>query len=77
MFHGKVCKHATALALYTIRHPTTETKGETQNDAPKPFNQKALAEKLADLNKAPYRELKKIAFCDFANRWLQTTPKER
>lgn len=32
--------------------------------------EKALAEKLADLNKAPYRELKKVSFTAFAQKWL-------
>jgi hypothetical protein len=42
-----------------------EVIGPTKREA-----DKALTEKLAELNKAPYRELKKIAFRDFAHKWL-------
>jgi hypothetical protein len=39
MFRGKVCKHATALALYAIRTPRAEIKAEPEV-TPKPLNLK-------------------------------------
>jgi uncharacterized Zn finger protein len=40
MFRGKTCKHSVALALYTIRTPRADVKGETQETVSKPWNLK-------------------------------------
>jgi len=68
MARGMIIKRG---ATYSIVYPVGkkqkwETIGPKKRDA-----EKALAERLDDLNKAPYRALKKITFTDFAQKWLK------
>src|SRR5215813_13002548 len=67
MARGAIVKRGNT---YSIVYPVGkkqkwETIGLKKRDA-----EKALAERLDDLNKAPYRALKKITFADFAQKWL-------
>ncbi len=67
MARGSVVKRGKTYSIvyYVGTKQKWETIGPHKREA-----EKALAEKLADLNKAPYRELKKVLFAAFAQKWL-------
>jgi len=67
MARGSIVKRGKVYSIvyYVGTKQKWEAIGPTKREA-----EKALAEKLADLHKAPYRELKKVSFQDFAHKWL-------
>ncbi|HKA55729.1 MAG TPA: tyrosine-type recombinase/integrase [Candidatus Binatia bacterium] len=67
MARGSIVKRGKTYSIvyYVGTKQKWEAIGPTKREA-----EKALADKLADLNKAPYRELKKVSFQDFAHKWL-------
>ena len=67
MARGSIIKRGSTYSI--VYYVGTKQKWEAVGSS-KRLAEKALAEKLADLNKAPYRELKKVLFADFAHKWL-------
>ncbi|MGE0823294.1 MAG: tyrosine-type recombinase/integrase [Candidatus Binatia bacterium] len=67
MARGSIVKRGNT---YSIVYPIGKKQKWEKIGSNKREAEKALAARLADLNTAPYRELKKITFNDFASKWL-------